>query len=187
MSAAEIAARLGNGVERRSGRGWRTRCPAHQDRHPSFDIEDRGDRVVFVCRSQRCSQAEIVAGLRARGLWGSHNWRSTASSSRGITHVNMGAAPEIPACCLAPQRCVHWQEFERQVLVANLLGNLDSATGEIVERYATARRESLDASRLVEESNDAIPFGAIVPAGIDDADIIAKAVNFTVRKLERGA
>jgi hypothetical protein len=43
-------------------------CPAHVDKHPSFDVTERAARLLFVCRSG-CSQADVIEALRARGLW----------------------------------------------------------------------------------------------------------------------
>lgn len=46
----------------------RTHCPAHRDRQPSLDVDERGGKVVFICRSG-CRQHEVLQGLRQRGLW----------------------------------------------------------------------------------------------------------------------
>lgn len=56
-------------------RGRNTHCPAHRDRHPSLAVDERDGRVLVRCRVA-CSQAEVLAALRARGLW------STASTRR---------------------------------------------------------------------------------------------------------
>jgi hypothetical protein len=47
----------------------RAHCPAHDDTRPSFDITKRAERVLFICRAG-CGQADVIAALRARGLWG---------------------------------------------------------------------------------------------------------------------
>ena len=49
-------------------RFWRACCPAHKDKDPSLDIEDGDKGPIFVCRAG-CSQAAIIAALRAKGLW----------------------------------------------------------------------------------------------------------------------
>jgi putative DNA primase/helicase len=53
----------------RVGTGWVAHCPAHNDRHPSLSIDVRGGKVLFCCHAG-CSQAALMAALRARGLWG---------------------------------------------------------------------------------------------------------------------
>ena len=50
------------------GRGWRCRCPAHDDHEPSLDIEDGETTVVFHCRTG-CLQSAIIDALRGQGLW----------------------------------------------------------------------------------------------------------------------
>lgn len=65
MNASDLAAALGG---RKTSRGWRAPCPAHDDRHPSLDITETPDgRVLFICRAG-CSQTEVIDALRARGL-----------------------------------------------------------------------------------------------------------------------
>jgi hypothetical protein len=52
---------------KRTGRGWRVRCPAHADRNPSLDIDvARDGSVLFYCRSGQCEFGQIVekAGLQ---------------------------------------------------------------------------------------------------------------------------
>lgn len=65
MTAAEIAAALDG---RKSGRAWWARCPAHQDKRPSLELTDAGGKVLVRCWSG-CSQADVIAALKARGLW----------------------------------------------------------------------------------------------------------------------
>jgi len=47
-----------------NGRGWKVRCPAHEDEHPSLDI-DLGDdgKVLLICRSKGCSAKSIVESI----------------------------------------------------------------------------------------------------------------------------
>lgn len=46
-----------------------THCPVHEpDRRPSLGVDDRGGRVLVHCRAG-CPQFEVLAALRARGLW----------------------------------------------------------------------------------------------------------------------
>lgn len=71
-TAYQIARALMDGGEpRRVGQNWRTLCPAHDDHDPSLDIKDsdKGDHVLFVCRSRDCSFDSIKDALIARNLW----------------------------------------------------------------------------------------------------------------------
>jgi Toprim domain/CHC2 zinc finger len=66
MHAAEIAKALEG---RRSGRGWKAKCPAHCDTDPSLSISiSRDGRTLVHCFSG-CTQGEVIDALRARGLW----------------------------------------------------------------------------------------------------------------------
>ena len=54
------------------GKGWRCCCPAHDDTHPSLDIDTGHDnRVLLCCRSAGCSAAQITGalGLSMRDLF----------------------------------------------------------------------------------------------------------------------
>lgn len=65
MTAAELARAL-NG--RRSGQQWAACCPAHDDAEPSLTIGDGEHGVVVRCHAG-CSQSQVLAALRNRGLW----------------------------------------------------------------------------------------------------------------------
>jgi putative DNA primase/helicase len=67
VTAEAIAKALGG---RRSGHGWIARCPAHDDHNPSLSICDgRNGKVLVYCHAG-CDQRQVIAALRARGLWG---------------------------------------------------------------------------------------------------------------------
>lgn len=66
MSAESIAFALGG---RKSGRGWSARCPAHDDRNPSLSLGDSGNGRVWVRCFTGCTRDEVVASLKAMGLW----------------------------------------------------------------------------------------------------------------------
>lgn len=54
------------------GTGWRCLCPAHEDSHPSLDVDEgRDHRVLLICRSRGCSAASIAdaLGLGLRDLF----------------------------------------------------------------------------------------------------------------------
>lgn len=65
-SGRDIVARLGG---KWRGRKGSCRCPAHDDRDPSMSVtETRDGRPLVYCHAG-CSQTELIAALRARGLW----------------------------------------------------------------------------------------------------------------------
>lgn len=53
---------------RKSGSGWAARCPAHEDRNPSLSITFRDGKILLHCHAG-CSQDDVIAALRDRGLW----------------------------------------------------------------------------------------------------------------------
>jgi hypothetical protein len=66
INAAELAQALKG---RRAGRGWKARCPAHEDRTPSLSISaGNGGMVLFKCHAG-CPQGQVIDALRERGLW----------------------------------------------------------------------------------------------------------------------
>src|SRR3954447_19139537 len=70
---AEAIAEALNG--RWSGKGWMARCPAHPDTTPSLSINETAAGKVLVKCFAGCSQAEVIAALRRRGLWSGRNQR----------------------------------------------------------------------------------------------------------------
>ncbi len=66
MRAEAIAKALGG---RKAGAAWMARCPAHDDRAPSLSIADARDGKVLVRCHAGCNQRDVIALLRARGVW----------------------------------------------------------------------------------------------------------------------
>jgi putative DNA primase/helicase len=65
MTAEQLAQALG---AVRSGRQWKCRCVAHEDRSPSMIIFDGHESVQVRCMAG-CAPEDIIAVLRSRGLW----------------------------------------------------------------------------------------------------------------------
>jgi putative DNA primase/helicase len=65
MTAEAIVRALGG---RKVGQGWTARCPAHDDREPSLSIRDADGKVLVRCHAG-CDQRDVIAALKARGLW----------------------------------------------------------------------------------------------------------------------
>ena len=55
-------------VHTRSGRQWKCRCVAHEDRSPSMIIFDGRESVQVRCMAG-CEPEDIIAVLRSRGIW----------------------------------------------------------------------------------------------------------------------
>jgi hypothetical protein len=66
MTAETVAKALGG---RKAGVAWMARCPAHDDRAPSLSIADARDGKVLVRCHAGCDQHDVIAALRARGVW----------------------------------------------------------------------------------------------------------------------
>ena len=66
MSAYDIARALGK--VRKSGKGWLTSCPAHDDRTPSLHLVDTADGRVLVHCFAGCSQERVIDAIKARGM-----------------------------------------------------------------------------------------------------------------------
>jgi hypothetical protein len=117
VAAPEIVARLGG---RRYGRGWCAPSPAHADKHPSLDIEDRDGQVLFICRAG-CAQAEVLRALRKLELWPDETLQPASRGARGPTFhklVEVSAYVPPPACCLNREiKCEHWLRCGQTELV----------------------------------------------------------------------
>jgi putative DNA primase/helicase len=53
---------------RRCGSSWMARCPAHEDRNPSLSIREVDGKTLVHCHAG-CSQRDVIAALKSRGLW----------------------------------------------------------------------------------------------------------------------
>ena len=67
MLRAEVMAEALGG--RKVGTGWLARCPAHDDRQPSLAIAEAKNGKLLVRCHAGCGQREVIAALRARGIW----------------------------------------------------------------------------------------------------------------------
>lgn len=64
-SAADIATALRG---RRSGARWMAFCPVHHGHSPALSIQERDGKVLVHCHAG-CRAADVLAALRAAGLW----------------------------------------------------------------------------------------------------------------------
>ncbi len=98
-------------------------CPAHDDRHPSFSIDERNGHLLFRCRAG-CPQAEVIAALRRRGLWG-----------RG----RLGAAPIAAAKQRHDTKADEASDRQRTEMALRIWAETQPAAGSLVETYLRAR------------------------------------------------
>jgi 5S rRNA maturation endonuclease (ribonuclease M5) len=65
MRAEALARALGG---HRVGSCWMAICPGHDDRSPSLSIREVDGKVLLHCHAG-CNQADVIAALKALGLW----------------------------------------------------------------------------------------------------------------------
>jgi hypothetical protein len=84
MTEDDVLARFG--PHRRSGQEWRVRCPAHDDRNPSLTISRGEKKWLVTCRSQKCSERDILkaVGLTAADLY--HRPRPSGGEGVSVLH-----------------------------------------------------------------------------------------------------
>ena len=66
ISARDIVKGLGGSWRGKSGT---CRCPAHEDKSPSFSVSETRDGRPLVHCFAGCPQGNVIAALKARGLW----------------------------------------------------------------------------------------------------------------------
>lgn len=72
MTPAELTRELGG---YRAGTAYVAHCPAHNDSHPSLSISSGKKHPIILHCHTGCTQDEVVAALRERGLWGNNQER----------------------------------------------------------------------------------------------------------------
>ena len=96
IRAADIVKTLG---AKPSGSGWVCRCPvpSHADKHASFGVNVRGDKLYVHCLAG-CSQGQVIDELKRRGLWGKTNGAGAS------TTATLGAKTDAPKDPMKPWR-----------------------------------------------------------------------------------
>ena len=161
MTAETIAKALGG---RKAGSGWSARCPAHDDRTPSLSLRDTGDGKVLVRCHAGCDQDEVIAHLKANGLWQQNGPRLFLhAASRRITKPT------------EPDRT----EIKRTEVALSIWQAAKPAGGTLIETYLGSRGLLLPATPtlrfhpcLKHPSGDSWPaMIAMVTRGSDDAPL----------------
>lgn len=144
MPAEVIVKALGG---RKVGTGWMARCPAHDDRDPSLSIRDVGGKVLVRCHAG-CNQRDVIAALRARGLWDGKGHMRRGRQRRPVRNT-----PQ------AKSRCV-----ERNAFALSIWEAANPATDTPVETYLASRGLKLPASSAIRfHSGLKHPSGGIWP------------------------
>jgi putative DNA primase/helicase len=126
MNAEIIARALGG---RNAGSGWMARCPAHDDRTPSLSLRDTKNGKVLVRCHAGCAQDEVIATLKASGLWALSGPRLTK-----IPHpITQGAERDQDASNRIEVALSIWQRAK-------------PSNGTLVERYLRSRGLRLPAT-----------------------------------------
>jgi putative DNA primase/helicase len=121
MHAEFIAKALGGF---RAGASWMARCPAHDDRTPSLSIREADGKVLVRCHAG-CEQEQVIAALRARGLW-------TQRVLRSRSHSHHAAPPII-------ERQSDRDDARRTKVALALWQSTIPAHGTVVETYLRSR------------------------------------------------
>jgi len=66
LSAEQLATSLN---AKRHGRRWMALCPAHEEKTPSFSIQEGAQGRVLVHCFGGCSSVSVISALRRQGLW----------------------------------------------------------------------------------------------------------------------
>lgn len=91
FSAAQIAHALGG---KKAGDSYSCRCPAHEDRNPSFSISDgKNGRPLFHCFAG-CPPEAVINTLRAKGLWPLNGSRPLLGFNKRNDHFAKGPASD---------------------------------------------------------------------------------------------
>jgi putative DNA primase/helicase len=119
MTAEEIARALGG---RKVGTGYQAKCPAHADGHPSLSIHDSSGGSILVRCHAGCSQYDVIAALKARGLLGRGGSRSYYPDIAFVRTADIG------------------RDFAlRTARALNIWRGAESGADTIVRRYLASR------------------------------------------------
>lgn len=161
MTAETIAKALGG---RKAGSGWSARCPAHDDRTPSLSLRDTGDGKVLIRCHAGCDQDEVIAHLKANGLWAQNGPRLFRhAASRRVTKPT------------EPDR----DDIKRTEAALSIWQASKPASGTLIETYLGSRGLRLTATPtlrfhpyLKHPSGDSWPaMIALVTRGADDTPL----------------
>jgi putative DNA primase/helicase len=120
MNAEQLAQALG---AVRSGRQWKCRCVAHEDRSPSMIIFDGRDSVQVRCMAG-CEPEDIIDVLRVRGLWTSSSTYEPDRDRKPVSHETLSADR---------------REQQMRILARCTFDDAVPLSGTLAERYFDSR------------------------------------------------
>jgi hypothetical protein len=161
MTAETIAKALGG---RKAGSDWSARCPAHDDRTPSLSLRDTGNGKVLVRCHAGCDQDDVIAHLKARGLW-------AQSGPRQFRYAEL--------CRVTKPKEPERDDTKRTETALSIWQAAKPASGTLIETYLGSRGLRLPAVRTLRfhpyikhPSGDSWPaLIALVTRGADDAPL----------------
>jgi hypothetical protein len=125
-------------------------CPAHEDREPSLSIADSSDAKVLVRCHAGCDQRDVIAALRARGVWGAGERRPI----RFLSQLECGPAPATDS-----------DATKRTEAALAIWSGSQSAEGTPVETYLRSRGLTVPSPPSIRfHARLKHPSGAIWPA-----------------------
>jgi putative DNA primase/helicase len=129
MTAEELAHALG---AVRSGRQWKCRCVAHEDRNPSMIIFEGREALQVRCMAG-CEPRDIIAVLRSRGLWHGSDEQEQ---------------PEIKK----PEKSLQTEQREHRtrILARGIFDAAEPISGTVAERYFDSR-DLVTVARMIDD------------------------------------
>lgn len=122
MDAEHLAQALG---AHRSGRQWKCKCVAHEDRSPSMIIFDGRESVQVRCMAG-CEPGDIIAVLRSRGLWD-----GVAQSEHQRGDLNAGG--------VSRETAADRKEHQMRMLARCIFDDAHPIRGTLAQRYFESR------------------------------------------------
>ncbi len=123
---------------RRTGRGWMSLCPAHEDRHPSLSIA-AGERAVLVHCFAGCTIQEVVRamGIGTRDLYYESGVRRMVSQTTFQRKRNHGVQPTLGVMLDAVREAEYLVLAARGIDISILnCDQLDAALNAVAAAYS---------------------------------------------------
>ncbi len=93
----------------KSGEGWKCKCPAPDDNHPSLSVTPSERGLLVHCHAG-CKQSAVIGALRSRGLWPADAATTTPRKAAGTprAYATLDEAVNATADCLKGTRAGTW-------------------------------------------------------------------------------
>jgi hypothetical protein len=87
------------------GTSWMACCPAHDDARPSLALRESEEGYILHCHAG-CSQQQIIAELRTRGLWQPESERNRRPINARLASLAPGTQAVSATCPLPRTQCL---------------------------------------------------------------------------------